>query len=100
MKISIIGTANIGTMLIRKLAQAGHSIQMANSREPESLKELAEETGAKALTGIAFMGAERLGLNLCVWHTKPNERCFDGSHHRRRSANMRQMIGNVRDRRC
>jgi 8-hydroxy-5-deazaflavin:NADPH oxidoreductase len=50
MKIGIIGTGNIGTTLIRKLAQAGHSIQMANSREPESLKELAEETGAKALT--------------------------------------------------
>jgi predicted dinucleotide-binding enzyme len=50
MKIGIIGTGNIGTTLIRKLAQAGHSIQMANSRGPESLKELAEETGAKALT--------------------------------------------------
>ena len=50
MKIGVIGTGNIGTTLIRKLAQAGHSIQMANSREPESLKELAEETGAKALT--------------------------------------------------
>lgn len=50
MKIGIIGTGNIGTTLVRKLAKAGHSIQMANSRGPESLKELAEETGARALT--------------------------------------------------
>jgi predicted dinucleotide-binding enzyme len=50
MKIGIIGTGNIGTTLVRKLAQAGHDIKMANSRGAETLKELAEETGAKAST--------------------------------------------------
>jgi 8-hydroxy-5-deazaflavin:NADPH oxidoreductase len=50
MKIAIIGTGHIGKTMVRKLTKAGHSIQMANSRGPETLKELAEETGAKALT--------------------------------------------------
>src|SRR4030095_13610767 len=50
MKIAIIGTGHIGKTLVRKLTKAGHSIQMANSRGPETLKELAEETGAKAST--------------------------------------------------
>ena len=65
MKIGIIGTGNIGTTLIRKLAQAGHSIQMANSRGPESLQELAEETGAKALTAKeAVQGVNVLILSI------------------------------------
>jgi hypothetical protein len=50
MKIGIIGTGHIGKTLVRKLAKAGHDIKMANSRGAETLKELAEETGAKALT--------------------------------------------------
>jgi len=50
MRIGIIGTGNIGTTLIRKLTRAGHAVQMANSRGPETLGELAEETGAQAVT--------------------------------------------------
>jgi 8-hydroxy-5-deazaflavin:NADPH oxidoreductase len=50
MKIGIIGTGHIGKTLVRKLAKTGHSVQMANSKGPESLKEFAEETGARALT--------------------------------------------------
>jgi predicted dinucleotide-binding enzyme len=50
MKIGIIGTGNIGKTLVRKLSASGHIVQMANSRGPETLKELAEETGATALT--------------------------------------------------
>src|SRR6476659_11457079 len=50
MKIGIIGTGNIGSTLARKLTRAGHSIRIANSRGPETLKELARETGAKAMT--------------------------------------------------
>lgn len=49
MKIGIIGTGNIGKTLVRKLTKAGHTVQMANSRGPETLKELAEETGATSL---------------------------------------------------
>jgi predicted dinucleotide-binding enzyme len=65
MKIGIIGTGHIGKTLIRKLTKAGHSIQMANSRGPESLKELAEETGAKALTAKeAIQGVDVIILSI------------------------------------
>lgn len=50
MKIGIIGAGNIGSTLARKLAKAGHSVLIANSRGPETLKSLAEETGAKAVS--------------------------------------------------
>jgi len=50
MKIGIIGTGNIGSTLARKFAKAGHSLQIANSRGPDTLTELARETGAKAMT--------------------------------------------------
>jgi 8-hydroxy-5-deazaflavin:NADPH oxidoreductase len=50
MKIGIIGSGNIGSTLARKLARAGHSLLIANSRGPETLKDLADETGAKAAT--------------------------------------------------
>jgi predicted dinucleotide-binding enzyme len=50
MRIGIIGTGNIGATLARKLAKAGHSVLIANSRGPETLKNLANETGAKAVS--------------------------------------------------
>lgn len=50
MKIGIIGAGNIGSTLARKLAKAGHSVLIANSRGPETLKNLANETGAKAVS--------------------------------------------------
>jgi predicted dinucleotide-binding enzyme len=50
MKIGIIGAGNIGSVLARKFARAKHSVRIANSREPATLKKLAEETGAKAVT--------------------------------------------------
>ena len=48
--IGIIGTGHIGTTLVRKLTRVGHAVRMANSRGPETLAELAEETGAQAVT--------------------------------------------------
>jgi 8-hydroxy-5-deazaflavin:NADPH oxidoreductase len=50
MKIGIIGAGNIGGVLARRLTELGHEVFMANSRGPESLKELAAETGAKPVT--------------------------------------------------
>ena len=50
MKIGIIGAGNIGSTLARKLARAGHFVLIANSRGPETLKSLAEETGAKPVS--------------------------------------------------
>jgi len=50
MKIAIIGTGNIGGTLARHLARLGHQVSIANSRGPQSLTALAQETGAKAVT--------------------------------------------------
>jgi predicted dinucleotide-binding enzyme len=50
MRIGIIGAGNIGSALARKLTKAGHSLFIANSRGPETLKDLANETGATAVT--------------------------------------------------
>jgi predicted dinucleotide-binding enzyme len=50
MRIGIIGTGSIGSVLARKLAKAGHSLFIANSRGPATLQSLAHETGAMAVT--------------------------------------------------
>jgi predicted dinucleotide-binding enzyme len=50
MKIGIIGAGNIGGTLTRRLTSLGHEVFVANSRGPETLKELAQETGAKPVT--------------------------------------------------
>lgn len=50
MKIGIIGTGNIGGALTRRLRMLGHDVKIANSRGPESLAGLAQETGAKPVT--------------------------------------------------
>src|SRR5258706_662441 len=46
MNIGVIGPGNIGEVIIRKLRDAGCPVKMANARGPESLKDLAEKTGA------------------------------------------------------
>jgi predicted dinucleotide-binding enzyme len=46
MNIGVIGTGQIGEVIIRKLRGAGYSVKMANARGPESLKELAAKTRA------------------------------------------------------
>lgn len=45
-RIGIIGTGLIGATLTRRLAALGHEVRVANSRAPETLAELAAETGA------------------------------------------------------
>lgn len=49
MKIGIIGAGNIGGTLTRRLRELGHEVRVANSRAPETLAELAAETGATAV---------------------------------------------------
>ncbi len=46
MNIGIIGAGNIGGTLTRRLTALGHNVRVANSRSPDTLSELAEETGA------------------------------------------------------
>jgi len=59
MRIGIIGAGNIGGNLTRRLAALGHEVVVANSRGPQTLEDLAEETGATvALAAVAAEGAE------------------------------------------
>jgi 8-hydroxy-5-deazaflavin:NADPH oxidoreductase len=50
MRIGVIGAGNIGGNLTRRFRQVGHEVYVANSRGPETLADLARETGAKAVT--------------------------------------------------
>lgn len=47
LKIGIIGTGNIGATLTRHFTRLGHDVVIANSRGPETLGDLAKETGTK-----------------------------------------------------
>jgi predicted dinucleotide-binding enzyme len=49
MRIGIIGAGHIGGTLTRKLAALGHEVRVANSRSPETLADLAAESGATAV---------------------------------------------------
>ncbi|WP_456227657.1 NADPH-dependent F420 reductase [Streptomyces sp. YJ-C3] len=50
MKIGIIGAGNIGGNLTRRFTAVGHDVHVANSRGPQTLTALAEETGATPAT--------------------------------------------------
>ena len=50
MKIGIIGAGEIGGALTRRLTALGHQVSVANSRGPETLVDLARETGAKPVS--------------------------------------------------
>jgi hypothetical protein len=47
MKIGILGTGNIGATLARKLSAAGHDVQVANSRGPETIDPEVLASGAR-----------------------------------------------------
>ncbi len=49
MDIGIIGAGQIGGSLTRLLTPLGHTVRVSNSRDPETLAELAAETGATAV---------------------------------------------------
>src|SRR5688572_32307045 len=52
MNIGIIGAGMIGETLERRLAQLGHQIAIANSRGPQTLRDLASAVGATAVTAL------------------------------------------------
>ncbi|MEU4438982.1 MULTISPECIES: NADPH-dependent F420 reductase [Micromonospora] len=59
MEIGIIGSGHIGGTLTRRLRSLGHDVAVANSRGPQSLADLAAETGARAVSvEEAVQGAE------------------------------------------
>ena len=49
MEIGIIGAGHIGGTLTRRLTKLGHTVRVANSRDPQTLADLAAETGATAV---------------------------------------------------
>ena len=65
MQIGIIGAGNIGGNLTRRLTALGHSVAVANSRGPETLRDLAAETGATAVAADqAATGADLVVLTI------------------------------------
>ena len=59
MKIGIVGAGNIGGNLTRRLTGLGHHVAVANSRTPDTLADLAAETGATAVLATeAAAGAD------------------------------------------
>lgn len=50
MRIGIIGAGQIGGTLTRRFTSLGHEVSVANSRGPQTLANLAKETGAKAVS--------------------------------------------------
>src|SRR6185437_14577973 len=60
MRIGIIGAGHIGGTLTRRLTSLGHTVSVANSRGPDSLKDLARETGAKPVTATEAARAGEL----------------------------------------
>jgi hypothetical protein len=50
MNIGIIGAGHIGGTLTHRFRALGHDVSVANSRGPDTLKDLASETGAHAVT--------------------------------------------------
>jgi predicted dinucleotide-binding enzyme len=49
-KIGIIGAGNIGGALAKRFTELGHEVSVANSRGPETLREVQAETGATPVT--------------------------------------------------
>jgi predicted dinucleotide-binding enzyme len=67
MKIGIIGAGNIGGNLTRRLTAVGHDVSVANSRGPQTLGALAEETGATPVpVEEAARGAEIVVITIPV----------------------------------
>jgi 8-hydroxy-5-deazaflavin:NADPH oxidoreductase len=50
MRIGVIGAGKIGGTVAKRLVDAGHEVKIANSRGPDTLKDLAGDIGATAAT--------------------------------------------------
>jgi len=59
MKIGIIGAGNIGATLARKLAASSHEIKLANSKGPDTIRDLARGIGATAVSKEEAVQASR-----------------------------------------
>ncbi|WP_344385496.1 NADPH-dependent F420 reductase [Asanoa iriomotensis] len=50
MRIGIVGSGKVGGTLTARFRELGHDVSVANSRGPDSLRPLADQTGARAST--------------------------------------------------
>nr|WP_315985164.1 NAD(P)-binding domain-containing protein [Hymenobacter sp. BT188] len=50
MNLGIIGAGHIGSALALRLTRRGHAVRIANSRGPETLRYVAQKTGATPAT--------------------------------------------------
>lgn len=65
MKIGILGVGHVGKTLTQRLAQAGHSVKVANSRAPHTIEEDVLALGARAVTtGEALADIEVVILSI------------------------------------
>ena len=65
MKIGMVGAGNIGSVLARHFRQLGHTVLIANSRGPETLSQIARETGAvPVIASEAAKGVDLLVLTI------------------------------------
>ena len=66
MKIGIIGAGNIGATLARKLAaNGGHEVKLANSKNPDAIRDFARDIGATAVSKEeALQGVEVIVLSI------------------------------------
>ena len=65
MRIGIVGAGNIGSALARHLVATGHEVTIANSRGPDTLRDVAAQTGARAVTvDEALQSAEVVVLSI------------------------------------
>jgi len=79
MKIGIIGAGEIGGTLTRRLRALGYDVTVANSRGPETLAELARETGATAATAQEAAHGRDLVIFSIPMKNVPQQRgLFDG----------------------
>ncbi len=62
MKIGIIGAGNIGSALAEHFYRVGHTVLIANSRGPETLQDVTQKTGSKAV----FLSEVATGADLLV----------------------------------
>src|SRR5262245_65914494 len=82
MKIGIIGAGHVGGTLTRRLTALGHDVSVANSKNPETLSDLAAETGAHAVW--ASDAARGMGVVSVIMPEKsvssmPKERLTDAA---------------------
>jgi len=67
MKIAVLGAGAVGVPLARALASAGHVVNLANSRGPDTLQEIAESIGVHA----AFAADAVRGVDAVVISVNP-----------------------------